>query len=345
MSKEEVITENEAENMPAPKAKIMKTNPFISKPLFMQSLKANWVFWLVMTIGVVAIFMIINIVIGSKPLFNNIDMNKVMIYVEDENMNWLQILGLLETMGFKLNRIQVMSQVDLNSIVNELVYKIAGVILPMIYVMSVSNKLIAAQVSEGSMAYILSTPTSRKTVLRTQFTFLVSSLVVMYILIIGATISSEYIAAGMMKAAGYTEGFQADALKSFLYCLGSFLAMFALGGICFGASAYFNKSSYSIAVGGGVCVLAFLGCILGLFGNKIFVAVGIGVEAMNVFNYVSVLTLLDTEGISNFCKSVRGVQDAVASYDWIWEMAVMFGIGAVMAFLGSLKFVKKDLPL
>ena len=122
---------------------------FLSKPLFKQSFKANWILWLVMSIGCAAIFIVINIVVGSKNIFTNIDMNEVTVYVKDEGLSWLQILGLLEKMGFSLSRIQVMSQIDLNAIMNDLIYKIAGVLLPMIYVMTVSNKLVASQVNDG----------------------------------------------------------------------------------------------------------------------------------------------------------------------------------------------------
>lgn len=109
-----------------------KKKEFISVPLFKQSLKANVILWLVLTLGSAAIFVIVNLVVGTKAIFTNIDMNAVQEYVKDENLNWLQILGLLEQMGFSLSRIQTMSQLDLNSILNDLVYKIAGVLLPMI---------------------------------------------------------------------------------------------------------------------------------------------------------------------------------------------------------------------
>ena len=142
----------------------VRKEKFISKPLFKQSLKSLLGLWIALMIGSAFIFIVINIAIGSKNIFTNIDMEGVSAYVNDEDLSWLKILGLLEQMGFSLSRIQIMSQIDLNSILNELIYKIAGVLLPMIYVMIASNRLIAAQVSDGSMAYVLSTPTNRKTV-------------------------------------------------------------------------------------------------------------------------------------------------------------------------------------
>ena len=112
-----------------------KHSAFISEPLFKQSFKALFGLWLAMTIGCAFLFIVVNLAIGSKNIFTNIDMDSVTLYVQAEELSWLKILGLLEKMGFSLSRIQIMSQIDLNSILNELIYKITGALLPMIYVM------------------------------------------------------------------------------------------------------------------------------------------------------------------------------------------------------------------
>ena len=317
---------------------------FISKPLFVQSFKSLFGLWLALTIGSALIFVVINVAIGSKNIFTNINMDAVTTYIKDEELSWLKILGLLEKMGFSLSRIQVMSQIDLNSILNELIYKITGVLLPMIYVIISANKLVAMQVSDGSMAYILSTPTNRKTVVRTQYMFLLASLVAMYIVIFAAAYSSEGISAAIQMHKHPDAHSSWNPLTTPLFCFGSFLSIFALGGIAFGASAFFNKSSNSVAVGGGACIVSFLCCILGLFGNEVFVAVGIGVKAMSVFNYLSIFTLVDNTSMSAFSKAVMGY-DAQISYNWIWELGILLVVGCVFAYIGGRHFVKKDLPL
>ncbi len=316
---------------------------FFSKPLMHQTFKSNWFLWMVMTISSAMIFFIINIVICSKNIFTNIDMDKVTVYVRDEGMSFLQILGLLETMGFNLSRIQIMSQIDLNSIINDLVYKIAGVLLPMIYVMITANALIVNQVNSGSMAYVLSTPTSRKRVIRTTYTYMLLALFAMYAVIIVSALSSEAIA-GIIRI--NTQGGTRNMIpiRTILYCVASLLSMFALTGICYGSSAFFNKSQYSLMIGGGSCVISFLCCILGLFGSKVFVSVGIGVEAMNIFNYASIFTLIDTDSISAFSRAISG-QDVTISYDWIWKFGIMIVIGLLTFYIGARKFNKKDLPL
>ena len=316
---------------------------WFSKPLFRQSVKSNLGLWLALTIGSAAIFVVINLVVGTKTVFSNIDMNKVLVYIQDENMNFLKILGLLESMGFSLSRIQTMSQLDLNSIMNDLVYKIAGVLLPMVYVMITCNKLLAAQVNDGSMAYILSTPTNRKKVVKTQYFFISMSLILMYLVISIAAFGSGAVAWVINPPSNIN--FLTMTLRTFLYCFASLCAMFCLTGVCFGASAWFNKSSNSIALGGGACILAFLCCILGLFGNKVFVSVGVGVQAMDFFNYLTIYTLVDTESLGNFAKAASGIKSAEISYKWAWELAVLLGSGFILAFIGSFRFVKKDLPL
>lgn len=321
-----------------------KHTQFISKPLFKQSLKSLLGLWLALMIGSAFIFIVINFAVGSKNVFTNIDMDSVSAYVKEEGLSWLKILGLLEKMGFSLSRIQIMSQIDLNSILNELVYKIAGVLLPMIYVMIAANRLIASQVNDGSMAYILSTPTNRKTVVRTQYVFLLMTVAVMYVAITVSAISSEGIAFVINKNRNPDMIASWNYRTTLLFCLGSFLAMFALSGICFGASAFFNKSNHSIAVGGGACILSFLCCILGLFGNEVFVAVGVGVKPMSLFNYLSLFTLVDNSSMSAFSKALAGY-DVAISFDWTWKLAILFVIGVVFSYIGGAKFVKKDLPL
>ena len=323
-----------------------KKRSFFSWPLFQQSVKSTWVLWLLLAIGAAGIFVIINLVVGTKKIFTNINMDSVTAYVNDEDLSWLKLLGFLETMGFSLGRIQTMSQIDMNSVMNDLVYKIAGVLLPMVYVMIVANKLIAAQVSDGSMAYILSTPTNRKKVLRTQYLFLISSLFAMYLVITTGALVSEGIANIILRNSGAEVppvGYR--LMRTTLYCFGSFMAIFGLSGICFGASAWCNKSNKSIAIGGGVSILCFLACVLGLFGNKVFVAVGVGVKAMDFFNYLTLFTLIDTESMNLTCKAITGVEGGVVNLTWLWELAILFGVGVLGSLVGSIHFVKKDLPL
>ena len=328
-------------NMPIQRTR--KEGKFISVPLLKQTIKANWLLWLLLTVGSCTIFFVINVVVTSRNIFHNVDMNNVSVYVSAEGLSWLQILGMLEQMGFNLARIEIMSRIDLNSILSDLVYKIVGVLLPMIYAVITANSLIVNQVTSGSMAYVLSTPTSRRKVIFTSFAFLFLSLLAMYLSITGTALLSETIAGAMRIAAGGTSNM--NALRTILLCFSSFSALFAISGICFGASAFFNKSNNAVAIGGGACVICFLCCIMGLFGNKVFVSVGIGVEAMNIFNYMTLFTFIDTEAVKEFAHAAYGEPDSFFNFSWIWECGILWTVGIVFTLLGSARFLKKDLPL
>ena len=69
------------------KEKHTKKSKFISVPLFKQSFKSLWVLWLALTIGSAFIFVVINIAIGSKNIFTNIDMDSVSTYVKDDDIH------------------------------------------------------------------------------------------------------------------------------------------------------------------------------------------------------------------------------------------------------------------
>jgi ABC-2 type transport system permease protein len=64
--------------------------------------------------------------------------------------------------------------------------KMMGTFLGLIYAILTANSLIASKVDRGSMAYILSTPIKRTTVTNTQILFLLSSIVVTYLLTFAA---------------------------------------------------------------------------------------------------------------------------------------------------------------
>lgn len=316
------------------KKEFHKSHGLFSKPLFLQSLKANWLMWLILTLASSLIMVIINLVMGTQNLIPQIDMTAVNKYIADENMQWLQILGFMQTMGFSLSRIQTMSSIDVMAVFNDVIYSIAGVLLPLIFVIITSNKLIASQVDDGSMAYVLSTPTTRKRVVFTQFAFLILSLIAMYIVVTAFALGSE--------ALGF--GAKASPLRTLLLNVGSLCSMFAFGGVAFMASCIFSRAKYSLGLGGGFCVFCFLATILGLFGTPVFVSLGVGVQGMNVFNYLTILTLYDTDSISTFVKAISG-QDVDISFNWIWEEGILLAISIGTFIAGLEVFKKKDLPL
>jgi ABC-type transport system involved in multi-copper enzyme maturation permease subunit len=316
---------------PTPK----KKHQLFSWPLFVQSIKANWVFWLIITLGTSAIMAVINVVIGTQSIAKSIDMAEVNQYISDENMNWIQILGLLYTMGFSLNKIQMMATMDFTTIINQLIYNVAALLLPLVYVIVVGNKLICSQVDSGSMAYIVSTPTNRGRIVRTQGLFFLLSLLAMYLVVGGASVISEY----------FSYGYRAIPLRTTFLNLGLFITVLGLGGVCFLGSCLFNRTSKSLAFGGGISIFSFIANVLAIFGSNTFVSLGVGVKAMSYFSYVSLVSLFDTNSIDAFSKYVSGKDGGSFTLVWMYKLIAMLVIAIVCFIVGNEVFKKKDLPL
>lgn len=208
-------------------------------------------------------------------------------------------------------------------IVGSIFFKMAGLLLPIIYVIMVSNNLIASQVDTGSMAYILSTSTRRKEVTFTQALYLVGSIALMFVLTCITSIACFNIAQVSTKL---------DIQKIIYLNLGAFAVMFAISGINFFASSYFDRSKRAMALGGGISMFFLVTTILGLFGSPVIPSV-VRIAPLNYFNYVSIISLFDVVSILN------------GEMGWIIKSAILLLIGIIGYIVGSIIFKKKDLPL
>lgn len=208
-------------------------------------------------------------------------------------------------------------------IVGSIFYKLAGLLLPIIYMIMASNNLVAGQVDSGSMAYVLSTSTKRSTVVFTQAAYLVGSLLAMF----GITTATGCVCLAVIdKEVSLTYG------NLVLLNLGAFLVLFALSGLCFFTSCYFDRSKRSMAIGGGLSIFALVAAMLGLFGSPVIPSV-VRLDSLNYFNYATIISLFD----------VIFIMDGTVTF--VWKFAILLGLGIVGYVAGSLKFVKKDLPL
>ena len=209
-------------------------------------------------------------------------------------------------------------------IIGSIFYRIAGLLLPMVFVIMTANSLLAGQVDSGSMAYVLSTPTKRRTVSVTQMTYLLFSLFVMYAILTVVSLLSVWVVGGNAFAINYGE--------IALFNLGAFLTMFAFAGFCFMCSAIFNRSKHSLSIGGGLTIFMLVCTILGLFGSNV-VPSAMRIDAMNFFNYLSIITFFDTVSILD------------GGLSFLWKFGVLLAIGIVCIIIGIFRFDKKDLPL
>ncbi len=220
--------------------------------------------------------------------------------------------------------LEEIGQADLYTlIVGSIFYKLAGLLLPIIYMIMASNNLISGQVDSGSMAYVLSTSTKRKTVVFTQAVYLVGSLFAMFAL---TTATGCVCLAIVGTDLGLTYG------NLLLLNLGAFLVLFALSGLNFFTSCYFDRSKRSMAIGGGLSIFALVAAMLGLFGSPVIPTV-VRLDSLNYFNYTTIITMFD----------VVSIMDGTTAF--IWKFAILAVLGIIGIIAGSLKFVKKDLPL
>lgn len=209
-------------------------------------------------------------------------------------------------------------------VIGSIFFRIAGLLLPMIFVIMTANNLIAGQVDSGSMAYVLSTPTKRRTVTLTQIAYMISALFVMFAM----TTLTSVVCLAIVNSAEITITYGQILLLN----LGAFITMLAVSGICFLASSWFNRSKMSMSCGGGLTMFFLVATILGLFGSDVIPS-AIRIDAMKYFNYVSIISLFDATSIigNNLC--------------YLWKFAILLGIAIITYIIGVIKFDKKDLPL
>lgn len=208
-------------------------------------------------------------------------------------------------------------------VIGTIFYRISGLLLPIIFVIMTANNLIAGQVDSGAMAFVLSTPTKRRKVTITQMSYLISALLVMYILMTLTSIISLSIVKDAIKI---------TYMQLLKLNLSAFITMLAISGICFLSSCWFNRSKYAMSIGGGLTMFFLVATILGLFGSPVIPS-AIRIEAMRYFNYVSIITLFDTNSI------IEGTNN------YLWKLLILLFIGLITYIIGIKRFNEKDLPL
>lgn len=209
-------------------------------------------------------------------------------------------------------------------IVGSVYFKMAGLLLPIIYVIMAANNLVSSQVDSGSMAYVLSTGSKRSSVTFTQALYLILSILAMCL----ATMVTSFICFSAVTVSKTSMSYGSLALMN----LGSFAVLFAIAGLNFFTSCYFDRQKRSMSIGGGLSIFSLVATMLGLFGSEQIPSV-VRFSSLNYFNYVSIISLFD----------VPSIVDGTTA--WMWKMAILLAFGLVGFFFGSARFKKKDLPL
>lgn len=191
-------------------------------------------------------------------------------------------------------------------------YGILLIAFPGVYIIILSNRLVAKYVDNGSMAYLLAVPEKRRKIVLTQCIFLLLTLIIMVaycmVLILGV---GEALFPKEMDVAGF--------IRVNIGLLG--LLVF-FGGACFCASCVCNESKNSSAAGTAVVVYSVLVQMVSQAGDKF----------ENV-KYATPVTLFQVDGLS-------------AGDEKAWGMcAVLYIAGAALMGIGIARFSKRDLPL
>ena len=87
-----------------------------------------------------------------------------------------------------------------------------------------------------------------------------------------------------------------------------------------------------MAIGGGLSIFALVAAMLGLFGSQVIPKV-VRLDALNYFNYTTIISMFD----------VVSIMDGTVTF--IWKFAILAALGIIGIIAGSVKFIKKDLPL
>lgn len=212
---------------------------------------------------------------------------------------------LLEAFGFTL------ADTTLTGFISSYFYGLLMLAFPMICYIILCNSLVAKLVDRGSMSNLLSTPTSRMKISMTQCIFaLLSITAIITFVTVWGIILCEIKFEGMLDIGAFIK-----------LNLGALLVHFAISGICFFSSCFFNESKSSLMIGAGVPI-AFL----------LFQMLSNANEDIPALKYLTLFSLFKPADI------IHG--EAVLP-----QMISLALCGAILYAAGIMVFNKKDLPI
>lgn len=286
----------------------MKTTKLFSKPLFVQNIRTYWFFAVAVVLIMSMMSAVVTIAIDAiqTDMAGNTD---------------TAVLESMEKMGLEIPRM------DPSIILDTMYYRVIILIPIFLLVVVAANALIAAQVDDGSMAYILSTPTERRAVAFTHMVFMLLVPLVVTGIVCGVKCGLNE------KIAG-----DADAVATVVKFAGMYVLVEAVAAICYLGSCFFNHSSRALIFGGGITVWCFIASLLGVFGSDKLVEMGVGIEQLDIFNRLTLVGFLDI-------TAMETLESNMVDYGFVWKLGILAGIAAVAYTAGALRFWRKDLPL
>jgi len=196
------------------------------------------------------------------------------------------------------------------SLLDQTFFSMIGILIPLIYIVVVSNKLISKEVDNGSMAFTLTTPVGRTRLIFSRLLFLVTSIVMMFVVI---TLG------GLAAASTLSIDFDSGTMLNLMINL--LLLELSFAGITILMSSIFNKSSLSLGLGAGLT--------LGMFLLSTIASLATDLEPLK---YLSLVQFYDVNGIINNSENQI-------------NMIVLVVVFITLSFIGIQVFRKKNLPL
>ncbi|MCY9398420.1 ABC transporter permease [Bacillus haynesii] len=193
-------------------------------------------------------------------------------------------------------------------------YGLIFIVILSIFSVMLSTKLLAKLVDQGSMAYILSAPTTRGKVAFTQAAVLTTGLLIIMAMTTAAGLAGYH----LMLDGDY----DFNVSRFLVLNLIGFLLFFAVGGISFLFSAISNDEKRALGLSGGITFLFFSFDLLGKLSEK-----------TEWLRSLSVFSLFRPGDIVNGSADIAQVS------------LVLAAVGFAAFALSILIFKKRDLPL
>jgi ABC-2 type transport system permease protein len=252
-------------------------------------------------------------------------MLSIPLFKQTIKSNWVMWTAMTALMTIMCIQFSAMKMTQ--SLLFTIFYGMMTTILPGIYVLVTSNKLIASQVDRGSMAYVLSTPIKRSTVVITQIIFMVSSLILMFTIQTAAHIAVNQISTLSLNSLSYNQ-LSGDLTTAMIIKvnLSALLVCIAMAGVCFMFSGIFNTTKFTIGLSGIFVGESILANMLAMFGS-------LGVKGLDNFKYATICSFYDYQSV------------LTSDNDWIIKMIFPLAIAIITFLIGGIVFRKKDLPL
>lgn len=265
----------------------------INGTLFQKEMKSNWVLFIIF-IGVLTMYSIMIVSMFDPELGDS-------LRTMSENMpEVFAAFGMAEV------------GTTLLEFVTGYLYGILLIAFPAVFILILSNRLVAHYVSGGSMAYLLSAPVKRKKIVTSQAVFAAVCLILMAV----------YVVAVIWISSAVMFPDELD-IKGFLRVNAGMLGLWIfLGGFCFMVSCIFNDAKLVSGINAGVVIYSLLVQMISQVGEK-----------FEMLKYLTPLTLYQAEGLALANSSAWGT------------CAVLYAAGIIFIVTGIQIFSKRNLPL